>query len=173
VVALFQGADVLADVNDDAGALMTKDRREQAFGVSAGQGVFVRVATNTSPSRGPSRSIGSRLSGSPALRATAARVFIMRLHWLALDDRAGGVAPDQAWVDTGGVAMILFHQYPESMDGSSDKTEDFIDRAAAAVPRRMSYELEEQDDWQAALNHPATVTAGLWRSLPKSLPRSC
>ncbi len=23
----------------------------------------------------------------------------------------------------------------------------------------MSYELEEQDDWQAALNHPATVTA--------------
>ncbi len=55
--------------------------------------------------------------------------------------------------------MILFHQYPESMDGSSDKTEDFIDRAAAAVPRRMSYELEEQDDWQAALNHPATVTA--------------
>ena len=37
------------------------------------------ISTSTSPSRGPARSMVSRLSLSPALRATAARVFIVCL----------------------------------------------------------------------------------------------
>jgi hypothetical protein len=46
------------------------------------------------------------------------------------------------------------------MDTSTEQTDDFIERSRTAVPRQLSYELEEQDDWRTVLNHPA-LTATL------------
>ena len=44
MVALLHAGDAAADIDHDAGALMAEDRREQAFGIGAGQREFVGVA---------------------------------------------------------------------------------------------------------------------------------
>ena len=44
------------------------------------------------------------------------------------------------------------------MDSQPEKTEDFIDRGTGAAPRALSYELQDEDEWRAILNHPAMVT---------------
>ena len=44
VIALFHAGHAGADIGHDAGAFMAEDRRENAFGIAAGQREFVRVA---------------------------------------------------------------------------------------------------------------------------------
>ena len=44
MVALLRGGDARADIDDDAGALMAEDRREDAFRIGAGERELVRMA---------------------------------------------------------------------------------------------------------------------------------
>ena len=84
MIAGFQRVTPGPDLAHDAGAFMAETRGEEAFRIGARQRVGVGVAdarsplisTSTSPAFGPSMSIVSMVSGSPAFQATAARVFI-------------------------------------------------------------------------------------------------
>jgi hypothetical protein len=44
MIALLHAGHAAADIDHDAGALMAQDRREQAFGIGAGQREFVGMA---------------------------------------------------------------------------------------------------------------------------------
>ncbi len=44
MIALLHAGDALADVDHDAGAFMAEDRREQPFGIGAGQRELIGVA---------------------------------------------------------------------------------------------------------------------------------
>jgi len=96
MVSLFQGGYARAAIDDDAGAFMAEDGRENAFGIIArqGKGICVTdagrldfnedlalslalISTRTSPSLGPSSVTVSIESGSPAFVAMAARVSMV------------------------------------------------------------------------------------------------
>ena len=44
MIPLFKGGNAWSGIDDDSSALMSKDRREEALGVGAGQSICVGVA---------------------------------------------------------------------------------------------------------------------------------
>jgi hypothetical protein len=80
VIAILHAGHAAADIDHDAGAFMAEDRREQSFGIGAGQREFIGVADADGldfdqhfASRGPSSCTVDISSGLPAATATAAR----------------------------------------------------------------------------------------------------
>src|SRR4051794_20127086 len=114
------------------------------------------TSTRTSPSRGPSRSTVSMLSFSPALRATAARVFISSSH------RALG--PDLSALPVGGNPDTFPHHRRQCR--IFERIQWMCDTVAAYHRHMGRQDVDDQFKMRKAMpNLAGTAPVGCYRRL--------